>query len=118
MNHSAIKEYLSQIGIRRISELDTALIEMYGQDKGGQHIEQLTKLFDLSEARLVYGIGDAPYLHRQDELVDYWNQNLQLSLLAASFYDWVFFRRVLEYLLKYDAFFSETFLTLAAETGF
>lgn len=117
MNNLTIKEYLSRIGIRRISELDMALIEMYGQEKGGQHIEQLTKLFDQSEERLVYGTGDTPYLHRQDELVDYWNQNLPLSFLAASFYDWVFFRRVLEYLLKQDTFFAGDILDIGCGNG-
>ena len=96
-----IKEYLSRVGIRKISELDTALIETYGQEEGENHIDQLTKLFDLSEERLMYGSKDMPYLHRQEELVDYVNQSMKMSILAASFYDYVFFRRVMDYLLKY-----------------
>ena len=79
-----IKEYLSQAGIRRIHELDTALIETFGQDEGEKHIERMTKLYDQSENRLIYGAEDTPYLHRQQELVDYLNQSLQMSLLAAS----------------------------------
>lgn len=117
MKEPDIKEYLSQIGIRKISELDTALIETYGQKEGSQHIETLTKLFDQSEERLVYGTGDTPCLHRQDELVDYWNQDLQLSLLAASFYDRVFFRRVLEYLVKKDSFIAGDILDIGCGNG-
>lgn len=117
MKEPDIKEYLSQIGIRKISELDTALIEMYGQKEGSKHIETLTKLFDQSEERLVYGTGDTPCLHRQDELVDYWNQDLQLSLLAASFYDRVFFRRVLEYLVKKDSFIAGDILDIGCGNG-
>ncbi len=78
-----IKEYLSQAGIRRIHELDTALIETFGQDEGEKHIERMTKLYDQSENRLIYGAEDTPYLHRQQELVDYLNQSLQMSLLAV-----------------------------------
>lgn len=117
MNDPAIKDYLSQIGIRRISELDTALIEHFGQADGERHIERLTELFDQSEERLVSGTGNTPYLHRQEALVDYWNQHLQLSLLAASFYDRVFFRRVLEYLLQYDAFFAGDILDIGCGNG-
>lgn len=98
-----IKEYLRTVGIRKVTELDTALIDMYGQSEGESHIERLTELFDKAEERLVYGSGDTPYFHRQEALVDYLNQSLQMSLLAASFYDRVFFRRVMEYLLRYDA---------------
>ena len=71
-----VKEYLSRIGIRKINELDTALIEMFGPEEGDRHIEKLTELFDRSEERLLYGGGDTVYLHRQEELVDYWNQSL------------------------------------------
>lgn len=99
-----IKEYLSRVGIRRVTELDTALTEAFGQKEGESHIERLTKLFDQSEERLVYGKGNTRYLHRQQELVDYLNQSLEMSLLASSFYDRVFFRRVLEYLVQYDTF--------------
>ena len=81
-----IKEYLSRIGIRRINELDTALVEAFGREEGEGHIVRLTELFDRSEERLLYGAGDTVYLHRQEELVDYWNQSLQMSLLAASFF--------------------------------
>lgn len=101
-----IKEYLSKVGIRKITELDTALVETFGQDEGERHIDRLTGLFDLSEERLVYGTGDTPYLHRQQELVDYLNQSLQMSLLASSFYDRVFFRRVMEYLVKQDSYWT------------
>ena len=34
-----IKEYLTRAGIRRIHELDTALIEAYGQDEGEKNIK-------------------------------------------------------------------------------
>ena len=33
-----IKEYLSRIGIRRINELDTALVEAFGREEGEGHI--------------------------------------------------------------------------------
>lgn len=112
-----IKEYLSRAGIRKITELDTALLETFGQAEGERHIEELTKLFDQMEERLVYGTKDTAFLHRQEELVDYLNQNLQISLLAASFYDWVFFRRTMEYLLKYDALWSGDIFDLGCGNG-
>ena len=34
MSDSRIKEYLAQIGIRRVHELDTALLEAFGQEEG------------------------------------------------------------------------------------
>lgn len=102
MLNPEIKKYLSQVGIRKVTELDTALIEKFGQIEGERHIERLTELFGQSEERLMYGTEETRYLHRQEKLVDYLNQNIQMSLLAASFYDHVFFRRVMEYLLGYD----------------
>ncbi|MDE7273171.1 MAG: methyltransferase domain-containing protein [Lachnospiraceae bacterium] len=112
-----IKEYLSRVGIRKITELDTALIETFGQNEGERHVERLTELFDLSEERLVCGTGDTPYLHRQQELVDYLNQSQQMSLLASSFYDRVFFRRVMEYLLRYDSFWSGDIFDIGCGNG-
>lgn len=112
-----IKEYLSRVGIRKISELDTALIETYGQEEGENHIDQLTKLFDLSEERLMYGSKDMPYLHRQEELVDYVNQSMKMSILAASFYDYVFFRRVMDYLLKYERYWTGDILDIGCGNG-
>lgn len=112
-----IKEYLSRVGIRKISELDTALIETYGQEEGENHIDQMTKLFDLSEERLMYGSKDMPYLHRQEELVDYLNQSIQMSILAASFYDYVFFRRVMDYLLKYERYWTGDILDIGCGNG-
>ena len=112
-----IKEYFSQVGIRKITELDTALIETFGQEEGESHIEHLTELFDQSEERLVYGKGGTPYLHRQEELVDYLNQSLQMSLLASSFYDRVFFRRVMEYLLRYDSFWVGDIVDIGCGNG-
>lgn len=112
-----IKEYLSQIGIRKIFELDTALLEAYGQEEGKKHIERLTELYDRSEERLMYGSKDTPYLHRQEELVDYMNQSLQMSLLAASFYDRIFFRRVMDYLLRYDLFFKGDMIDIGCGNG-
>lgn len=117
MQNSVIKEYLTQVGIRRITELDTALIETFGQEEGGRHIEKLTELFDRSEERLVRGTGNTPYLHRQEELVDYLNQSLQLGLLAASFYDRVFFQRVMEYLIRYASFFTGDILDIGCGNG-
>lgn len=134
MPNSEIKEYLSRAGIRKVNELDTALIEAFGQEEGKRHIEKLTKLFDRSEERLLYGAGDtvggrrvelchkvAPhrqvYLRRQEELVDYWNQSLQMSLLAASFYDRVFFRRTMEYLLRQDSFWSGDIFDIGCGNG-
>ena len=112
-----IKEYLSKIGIRKITELDTALIETFGQTEGEKHIKRLTELFDQSEERLVYGTGDTSYLHRQNELVDYLNQSQQMSLLASSFYDRVFFRRVMEYLLRYDSFWTGDIFDIGCGNG-
>ncbi len=111
------KQYLSRIGIRRINQLDTALLEAFGPQEGERHIERLTELFDQSEDRLLYGTGDTVYLHRQEELVDYWNQSLQMSLLAASFYDRVFFRRVMEYLLEHDSFWSGDIFDIGCGNG-
>lgn len=112
-----IKEYLSRAGIRRITQLDTALIEAYGQEEGERHIAGLTELFDQSEERLIYGNGDTPYLRRQEELVEYLNQSLQMSLLAASFYDRVFFRRVMEYLLQYGRFLGGDIFDIGCGNG-
>lgn len=112
-----IKEYLSRIGIRRINELDTALVEAFGREEGEGHIVRLTELFDQSEERLLYGAGDTVYLHRQEELVDYWNQSLQMSLLAASFYDRVFFRRAMEYLLGHGPLWSGDIFDMGCGNG-
>lgn len=90
MQRQDIREYFSRIGIQRIAELDTALLETFGQEEGGRHIERLDELFGHSEERLVYGTGDTIYLRRQEELVAYLNQSMQMSLLAASYYDRVF----------------------------
>lgn len=117
MLDSRIKEYLSEAGIRKISELDTALLKAFGPEEGEKHIERLTKLYDRSEERLVYGSRDTPYLHRQEELVDYLNQNLELSLLASSFYDWVFFRRTMDYLLRYERFWIGDILDMGCGNG-
>lgn len=117
MLDTGIKEYLSQVGIRKVAELDTALIETFGQDEGGVHIRRLTELFDQSEERLLYGAGDMLYFQRQEELVEYLNQSLQMSLLAASFYDRVFFRRVMEYLLRYDSYLTGEMIDIGCGNG-
>lgn len=117
MQNAEIKEYLSRAGIRKITELDTALLETFGQEEGRKHIERLTELFGRSEERLFYGTGDTVYLHRQEELVDYLNQNLQMSILAASFYDRVFFRRVMEYLHEHDSFWRGEIFDIGCGNG-
>lgn len=117
MSDSRIKEYLAQVGIRRVHELDTALLEAFGQEEGEKHIKKLTELYDRSEERLVYGSKDTAYLRRQEELVDYLNQSLQMSLLAASFYDRVFFRRAMEALLRYEQFFAGDILDMGCGNG-
>lgn len=117
MLDSRIKEYLSEAGVRKISELDTALLSVYGEDEGERHIERLTELFDQSEERLVYGAKDTPYLHRQEALVDYMNQSLEMSLLGASFYDRVFFRRAMDYLLRYESFWRGDILDYGCGNG-
>ncbi len=117
MSDLRIKEYLAQAGICRIHELDTALLEVYGQEEGERHIKKLTELYDRSEERLIYGTKDTVYLRRQEELVDYLNQSLQMSLLAASFYDRVFFRRVMEYLLRYETFWEGDILDIGCGNG-
>ena len=76
MSDLRIKEYLAQAGIRRVHELDTALLEAFGQEEGQKHIKKLTELYDRSEERLFYGSKDTAYLRRQEELVDYLNQSL------------------------------------------
>ena len=117
MSDLRIKEYLAQAGIRRVHELDTALLEAFGQEEGQKHIKKLTELYDRSEERLVYGSKDTAYLRRQEELVDYLNQSLQMSLLAASFYDRVFFRRAMEALLRYEQFFAGDILDIGCGNG-
>lgn len=112
-----VKEYLSRAGIRRVTQLDTAILEAYGQEEGERHIDRLTRLFELSEKRLVYGAVDMPYLRRQEELVEYLNQSLEMSLLAASFYDRVFFRRVMEYLLQYGRFVGGEIFDIGCGNG-
>ena len=52
MSDLRIKEYLAQAGIRRVHELDTALLEAFGQEEGQKHIKKLTELYDRSEERL------------------------------------------------------------------
>ena len=41
-----IKEYLSEIDIRKVMELDTALIDVYRQKEGEWHIKRLMELFE------------------------------------------------------------------------
>ena len=117
MQNQDIKEYLARTGIVKISRLDTALLEAFGEEEGGRHIERLDELFGRSEERLLYGTGDTIYLHRQEELVEYLNQNLRMSLLAASFYDRVFFKRAAEYLLEQDSFFSGDIFDMGCGNG-
>ena len=69
MRRSGIKEYLSEIDIRKVMELDTALIEVYGQKVGEWHIKRLMELFEQSEKQLLYGAGDTLYLRRQEKMV-------------------------------------------------
>lgn len=117
MQKQDIRDYFSRIGIQRITRLDTALLEAFGQEEGGRHIERLDELFGRSEERLVNGTGHSVYLHRQEELVAYLNQSLQMSLLAASFYDRVFFKRAAEYLLEQGSFFAEDILDIGCGNG-
>lgn len=117
MQNVEIKEYLSRAGIRKVTELDTALLETFGQEEGWKHIERLTELFGRSEERLLYGTGDTVYLHRQEELVDYLNQSLRMSILAASFYDRVYFRRVMEYLREHDSFWTGEIFDIGCGNG-
>lgn len=117
MTNPEITDYLTCIGIRKIKELDTALLEAYGQEEGGRHIEHLNALFDRSEERLLRGSKDTPYIRRQEALVDYINQSPEMSLLASSFYDRVFFRRALEYLLRHDHFFSGNIFDIGCGNG-
>lgn len=117
MQRQDIREYFSRIGIQRIAELDTALLEAFGQEEGGRHIERLDELFGHSEERLVYGTGDTIYLRRQEELVAYLNQSLQMSLLAASYYDRVFFMRAAEYLVEHASFFAGDVFDIGCGNG-
>ena len=36
-----IKEYLSQVGICKIPEMDTALLSAFGEEEGARHVEQI-----------------------------------------------------------------------------
>ena len=117
MAYPEIKEYLSRAGIRRITRLDKALLETFGQTEGERHIERLTELFDLSEKRMMFGSEETDYLRRQEELVDYLNQSLEMSLLAASFYDRVFFRKVMEYVVSYGRFEKGDIFDLGCGNG-
>ncbi len=117
MRDPGIREYLAQVGIRRITELDTALIEAFGQTEGVRHIEKLTELYEQSERRLLYGAEDTVYLRRQEALVDYLNQSMAMSLLASSFYDRVFFRKVMEYLSEYNRYWEGDILDIGCGNG-
>ena len=112
-----IKEYLSQVGIRKIPEMDTALLSAFGEEEGARHVERMMELFDRSEERMIYGAKDTSYLYRQDALVDYMNQSLEMSLLGSSFYDRVFFRRVMDYLLRYESFWRGDILDHGCGNG-
>lgn len=117
MTNPEITNYLACIGIRKINELDTALIEVYGQEEGGRHIKNLTALFDQSEERLLRGSKNTPYLRRQEALVDYMNQSLEMSLMTSSFYDRVFFRRAMEYLAEHGSFWSGEIFDMGCGNG-
>lgn len=117
MTNLEITDYLAYIGIRKINELDTALVEAYGLEEGDRHIKNLTALFDRAEERLLRGSKDTPYLRRQEALVDYLNQSLEMSLLASSFYDRVFFRRAMEYMLRHDHFFNGNIFDIGCGNG-
>ncbi len=112
-----IKEYLSQVGICKIPEMDTALLSAFGEEEGARHVERMMELFDRSEERLIYGAKDTSYLYRQDALVDYMNQSLEMSLLGSSFYDRVFFRRAMDYLLRYESFWRGDILDHGCGNG-
>ncbi len=117
MAYPEIKEYLTRAGIRRITRLDETLLETFGQTEGERHIEKLTELFDLSEKRMMFGSEETDYLRRQEELVDYLNQSLEMSLLAASFYDRIFFRKVMEYVVSYGHFEKGDIFDLGCGNG-
>ncbi len=117
MQNQDIREYFSRIGIQKITKLDTALLEAFGKEEGERHIERLDELFGRSEERLLCGTGGTVYLHRQEELVAYMNQSLKMSLLAASFYDRVFFKRAAEFLLEYASCFAEDIFDMGCGNG-
>ncbi|MCD7746426.1 MAG: methyltransferase [Lachnospiraceae bacterium] len=117
MSNPEIKEYLSRVGIRKIAELDTALLEAFGEKEGRRQIETLTELYDRAEERLYFGAGDSLYLRRQEELVDYFNADTKRSVLASSFYDRVFFRKALEYLVSMDDYVSGEILDIGCGNG-
>ena len=117
MQNQDIREYFSRIGIQKITRLDTALLEAFGKEEGERHIERLDELFGRSEERLLCGTGGTVYLHRQEELVAYMNQSLKMSLLAASFYDRVFFKRAAEFLLEYASCFAEDIFDMGCGNG-
>lgn len=57
------------------------------------------------------------YLRRQEALVDYLNQSAKKSLLASSFYDRVFFRKVLEYLAEFPCDWGEQIFDIGCGNG-
>ncbi|MCD8015181.1 MAG: methyltransferase [Lachnospiraceae bacterium] len=117
MPNQEVKEYLSRVGIRKIPELDTALRETFGEEEGSRHIKTLSVLYDRAEAQLYFGNGSSPYLRRQEELVDYFNTNTELSVLASSFYDRVFFRKAMDYLVGMDRYFIGDILDIGCGNG-
>ncbi len=117
MQNPEVKEYLSRVGIRKIPELDTALRETFGEEEGSRHIKTLSGMYDRAEAQLYFGNEKKPYLRRQEELVDYFNTNTELSLLASSFYDRVFFRKAMDYLVGMDRYFIGDILDSGCGNG-
>lgn len=116
MAASEIKEYLDRVGIRKVNELDTALIETYGPEKGREHIDALTGLFDQADMQIMGSKAECcPY--RQETLVNYLNQDETMGLLAASFYDRIFYKKALEYLLANVSHISGDILDIGCGNG-
>ncbi len=116
MAASEIKEYLDRVGIRKINELDTALIETYGSEKGQEHIDTLTGLFDRVDMQIM-GSKDVRFPYQQEELVNFLNQDETMGLLAASFYDRIFYKKALGYLLANVSHISGDILDMGCGNG-
>ncbi len=116
MAASEIKEYLDRVGIRKINELDTALIESYGPEMGQEHIDALTGLFDQVDMQIM-GSKDVRFPYQQEALVDYLNQDETMGLLAASFYDRIFYRKALGYLLANESHISGDIFDIGCGNG-
>ncbi len=109
--------FLRKTGMKKISALDEEIIKAFGKEKGIAHVENLMRLFDGVEQR-EYGLHvRGENIARQKEIVAYLHQNLKMSLLAADWYDSVFFREVMPYLDENAALLEGDVLDIGCGNG-